>query len=117
MVKTAFQAGQPHPKQEDSVAKSVNPHIFREYDVRGLVDEDFDIETVELLGKGYGVYIRSFGYTGPLSAATTGKARRRSGRLVSGIVSTGCDVIDVGELPTPAFYFSLQEYGGGRPAC
>ena len=97
---------------EDSVAGSVNPHIFREYDVRGLVDEDLDIEIVELLGKAYGVYAQSFGYT----EAIVGRDNRPSSApfrdaLISGITSTGCDVIDVGELPTPAFYFSLQEYG------
>lgn len=90
---------------------SVNPHIFREYDVRGLVDKDLDIETVELLGKGYGVYMKSFGY----NEAIVGRDNRPSSApfrdaLIRGIVSTGCDVIDVGELPTPAFYFSLQEY-------
>ncbi|MHB9054070.1 MAG: phosphomannomutase/phosphoglucomutase [Thermoleophilia bacterium] len=94
------------------MTKSVNPHIFREYDVRGLVGEDLDIETVELLGKGYGAYAKSFGYT----EAVIGRDNRPSSKpfrdaLIAGITATGCDVIDAGELPTPAFYFSLQEYG------
>ncbi|MFA5801778.1 MAG: phosphomannomutase/phosphoglucomutase [Thermoleophilia bacterium] len=94
------------------MTESINSHIFREYDVRGLVGKDLDIATVELLGKGYGTYIKSFGY----NEAIIGRDNRPSSApfrdaLISGITSTGCDVIDVGELPTPAFYFSLQEYG------
>ena len=30
---------------------------------------------------------------------------------MKGLLATGCNVIDVGELPTPAFYFALHEYG------
>lgn len=90
----------------------INPQIFREYDVRGLVDQDLTEETVELLGKGYGTYIRSFG----LKEALIGRDNRPSSApfrdaLARGLVSTGVHVIDVGELPTPAFYFALHEYG------
>ncbi|MBE0429399.1 MAG: phosphomannomutase/phosphoglucomutase [Thermoleophilia bacterium] len=89
----------------------MNPQIFREYDVRGLVDQDLNEETVELLGRGYGTYIQSFGYR----QALVGRDNRPSSlvyreALTRGLVSTGVDVIDVGELPTPAFYFSLVEY-------
>lgn len=91
---------------------TISPQIFREYDVRGLVDQDLSEETVELLGKGYGAYAQSFGY----QEAIVGRDNRPSSKpyrdaLIRGIVSTGMDVIDVGELPTPAFYFALQEYG------
>lgn len=94
------------------MADNVNPRIFREYDIRGLVDEDLNEETVYLLGKSYGTYIKSFGYT----EALIGRDNRPSSApyrdaLARGLSSTGCDVIDVGELPTPAFYFALHEYG------
>jgi phosphomannomutase/phosphoglucomutase len=90
----------------------INPQIFREYDVRGLVDQDLTEATVELLGRGYGTYSRGFGYT----EALVGRDNRPSSApfrdaLIRGILSTGVDVIDVGELPTPAFYFALHEYG------
>ena len=94
------------------MAGSVNPQIFREYDVRGLVDQDLNEETVELLGKGYGTYAQSFGY----HEAIVGRDNRPSSApyrdaLIRGITSTGVDVIDVGEVPTPVFYFSLHQYG------
>ncbi|MHB1390845.1 MAG: phosphomannomutase/phosphoglucomutase [Thermoleophilia bacterium] len=90
----------------------MNPQIFREYDVRGLVERDLTAETVELLGRGYGTYMQSFG----LREALIGRDNRPSSApfrdaLARGLMATGVDVIDVGELPTPAFYFALQEYG------
>jgi len=36
----------------------MNPYIFREYDIRGVVADDFTDEVVELLGKGIGTYFR-----------------------------------------------------------
>jgi phosphomannomutase/phosphoglucomutase len=94
------------------MANNVNPQIFREYDVRGLVDQDLSEDTVELLGKGYGSYILSHG----IGEALVGRDNRPSSApfrdaLISGLRATGCNVIDVGEVPTPVFYFSLHEYG------
>lgn len=94
------------------MAATINPQIFREYDVRGIVDQDLNEETVELLGKGYGTYVQSFGHR----EVVVGRDNRPSSgpyrdALIRGLTSTGCDVIDVGELPTPVFYFSLHEYG------
>ncbi len=89
----------------------VNARIFREYDVRGIVDQDLSEETVELLGKAYGTYVQSFG----ISEAIIARDNRPSSKsyrdaLVTGITSTGCGIIDVGEVPTPVFYFSLHQY-------
>lgn len=94
------------------MSAGINPHIFREYDVRGLVDEDLTPDTVELLGRGYGTYIQSFGYR----EAIVCRDNRPSSApfrdaLIRGLTATGCDVIDIGELPTPVFYFALHEYG------
>ncbi|MCD5397643.1 hypothetical protein LR003_01750, partial [candidate division NPL-UPA2 bacterium] len=38
----------------------MNPQIFREYDIRGLVDQDLNSEMVETLGKAFGSYIQDF---------------------------------------------------------
>jgi phosphomannomutase/phosphoglucomutase len=93
------------------MSASVNPQIFREYDVRGLVDQDLSEDIVELLGRGYGSYIRSHG----INEALVGRDNRPSSTpyrdaLTRGLLASGCDVIDVGEVPTPVFYFSLHEY-------
>lgn len=90
---------------------SVNPQIFREYDVRGLVGQDLNEKVVELLGRAYGTYVQSFSY----KEAVVGRDNRPSSKLyhdalIRGIVSTGINVLDIGEIPTPVFYFSLHEY-------
>jgi len=85
-----------------------NPLIFREYDVRGTVDRDLTEKVVEHLGKAYGTYIRRLGY----KEVVIGRDGRLSSPklkevLVKGILSTGCNVTDVGVCPTPVVYFSI----------
>ena len=36
----------------------INPFIFRSYDIRGIVDEDLDLEKVEAIAKSYGTFLR-----------------------------------------------------------
>ena len=94
----------------------MNPEMFREYDIRGIAGEDMNEEDVALIGKGVGTYLRqqgarqiSVGRDCRLTSAPYGK------RLIAGLRSTGCDVIDIGVCPTPVFYFSIEHLktGGG----
>ena len=87
----------------------MNAHIFREYDIRGLVDQDLTEEVVELLGKGLGTVVRRKGGR----SIVVGRDCRESStrfreRLVAGITSTGLDVLDVGVVPTPLTYFAAN---------
>jgi len=86
----------------------VNSRIFRQYDVRGVVDEDLTDEVVEKLGKGYGAQMVNLGHT---KVSVGYDARVSSPRfrdsLIKGILSTGVDVVDIGMVPTPTLYFSL----------
>ncbi|MEA3421297.1 MAG: phosphomannomutase/phosphoglucomutase [Acidobacteriota bacterium] len=82
--------------------------IFREYDIRGIVDKDLTPVTVELLGKGIGSYFRKkkkkeviLGRDCRLSSPVFSEAISR------GLLSTGCDIIDLGTIPTPLLYFSI----------
>jgi phosphomannomutase/phosphoglucomutase len=86
----------------------VNPRIFRQYDVRGIVDEDLTDDVVRKLGRGYGAYMLDLGHT---QVSVGHDARVSSPRfrdaLIKGILSTGLNVVDVGLVPTPTLYFSL----------
>ena len=91
------------------MTKTINPQIFREYDIRGLVDQDLTRDSVERIGKSIGTYIRRNGG----KTITVGYDMRVSSipfrdSLIYGINSTGCDVIDIGMVPTPVAYFSLH---------
>jgi phosphomannomutase / phosphoglucomutase len=94
----------------------MNPAIFREYDIRGVVDKDLTHETVRELGRGAGSY---FGQHG-LKRITVGRDCRPSSDpffevLVEGLQTSGMEIIDVGVCPTPLLYFSivhLEQDGG-----
>ncbi len=87
----------------------MHSHIFREYDIRGLVDSDLTDEVVELLGRGLGTVIRRKGG----HSATVGRDCRESSprfrdALCAGLMATGLDVLDVGVVPTPLTYFAAN---------
>jgi phosphomannomutase/phosphoglucomutase len=94
----------------------VNPEIFREYDIRGKVAEDLGVELVEDIGRAYATAVRKKG----LKRVTCGRDGRTHSlwlqqALIRGILSAGCDVVDIGECPTPLLYFSifhLESHGG-----
>lgn len=90
---------------------NMNSQIFREYDIRGLVDKDLNPGMVEELGKAFGSYIQDFqGKEIVVSRDNRLSSVAYRDALISGIVSTGCDVLDIGEVPSPVFYFSLIHY-------
>jgi len=86
----------------------MNPRIFREYDIRGVVDQDLTNELVYLLGRSFSTYLSSKGK----QRVVVGRDGRLSSprfreSLVQGMISGGLDVVDIGVCPTPVFYFSL----------
>ena len=86
----------------------INKYIFREYDIRGKVSDDFPPEVVENLGKAFGTFISR---SGGQEIALSGDVRLTTPSLIesfkTGVLSTGVDVINIGILPTPANYFSM----------
>lgn len=86
----------------------INPNIFREYDIRGIVGEDLTGEIVEILGKAMGTYfsglekrVVAVGRDCRLSSPAFSEA------LIKGLMSTGCRITDLGVIPTPLLYFSI----------
>lgn len=89
----------------------MNPGMFREYDIRGIAGKDMTEDDVFLIGKGVGTFIREHGRT----KLTVGRDCRLtsdlySEKVIEGLLSTGCDVIDIGVCPTPVLYFSIQHF-------
>ena len=88
----------------------VNSQIFRAYDIRGIVDEELTEEGIFYIGKALGSYLLSKGRN---SLVTARDGRISGPRLLKqfqkGVMSSGCDVIDIGEVPTPLLYFSTFE--------
>ncbi|MBE0432495.1 phosphomannomutase/phosphoglucomutase [candidate division WOR-3 bacterium] len=93
----------------------INPEIFREYDIRGLAESDLNDESVAVFARGLGTYYRGLGAT----QLFIGRDMRVSSPrivevLIKGLNQTGCDVIDIGMVPTPVLYFALFQYGAGN---
>ncbi len=88
----------------------INPKIFREYDIRGIVGQDLDDGVVELLGRAIGTYFLG---KGKRDVALGRDCRLSSpafaAAMTRGLLSTGCDVTDLGIIPTPLLYFSVFE--------
>ena len=94
----------------------LNPVLFREYDLRGIVGELIDEDVAYTLGVNYGSYVQDLG----IHMVVIGHDNRKesplfASALIKGITSTGCGVVDLGEVTTPMFYFarySLKLYAG-----
>ena len=88
----------------------MNPEIFREYDIRGIAATDLKTEDMELIGKAYGTLIHNSGG----KTVVVGNDNRESGprileALKKGILSTGINIIYIGEIPTPLLYYAVHK--------
>ena len=90
----------------------INPYIFREYDIRGKVEDDFPDHVVVKLGKAFGTFVRRAGWQ---EIGLSGDIRLTTPNLMQsfkqGVLSTGTDVINLGIVPTPVNYFSMFHLG------
>ncbi len=90
---------------------TIDPTIFRAYDIRGIVDESLTVENVFAIGKSIG----SLAWENGEKCVVVGRDGRLSGpvllaALSDGILSTGCDVIDIGMVPTPLLYYATHVF-------
>ncbi|MDD4232075.1 MAG: phosphomannomutase/phosphoglucomutase [Candidatus Cloacimonetes bacterium] len=94
----------------------IKSEVFRQYDIRGVVDEQLNDESYYLIGKGFGSMLRQKG----LRSIVIGGDARHSTRsfmdsFIKGALETGCDVTDIGLVATPLLYFAiwkLKQDGG-----
>jgi len=89
----------------------LKPEIFRQYDIRGKIGEDLTLDSVGLLGQGIGTYFRQRG----VKEVALGRDCRLSSpslaeALSRGLELTGCQVIDLGTVPTPLLYFAVYHH-------
>ena len=90
----------------------MNPHIFREYDIRGVVGRDLTDESVYDLARAIGTFFHRNG----ARRVSLGRDARESSPafrdlLAQGFNQSGLDVLDVGMVPTPVLYYTLFTQG------
>jgi phosphomannomutase / phosphoglucomutase len=88
----------------------LKPTIFREYDIRGIADSELLSPDVEQLGRGLGTYLRRHGGGANINVGRDCRlsSTRLRDALVQGLRSAGCNVTDIGTVPTPVLYHSAQ---------
>jgi phosphomannomutase/phosphoglucomutase len=92
------------------------PEIFKAYDIRGIVGKTLTNDTAYSIGQALG----SEALARKQQAIAVGRDGRLSGpdlvkALAQGIASTGCNVVNVGMVPTPVLYFAtyhLETHSG-----
>ena len=88
----------------------INPNGFREYDARWVFEKDIDIEGITNLGKGFGTQIiQSTKISNPrviVGHDYRSYSEKIKKALTKGLVSTGCNVEDVGLSLSPMVYFA-----------
>ena len=93
---------------------AIDPTIFKAYDIRGIVDKGLTEDSPYQIGLAIGseaqargeqhIYV---GRDGRLSGPKLSQA------LIKGLLDSGCDVTDVGMVPTPILYFAAYHLGSG----
>ena len=85
----------------------LKPTIFREYDIRGIAETELASVDVADLGRALGTYmLRQAGTRINLGRDCRLSSPRLHSALLEGLLSTGCEVTDIGVVPTPLLYFS-----------
>ena len=81
--------------------------IFKAYDIRGIVEKELTPDVVKLIGKAVGTESVAKGERG----VVVGRDGRLSGpelseALISGLIESGCHIVNIGMVPSPIVYFA-----------
>jgi phosphomannomutase/phosphoglucomutase len=92
----------------------LRPEIFRAYDIRGVIDKTLDSGVARNIGQAVGSLVLDRD-AGPVVVARDG---RLSGPylmdgVIEGVLSSGCDVLDIGAVPTGVLYYAAFEKAAG----
>ncbi|PLW83494.1 phosphomannomutase/phosphoglucomutase [Kineobactrum sediminis] len=109
MVDDSEIPGAPAQRGAGATPEVLPEHIFRAYDIRGHADLELTDETVYLVGRALG----TLAATKPRPAMIVACDGRHSSprikqTMIDALLTSGCDVIDIGLVPTPLLYFATH---------
>jgi len=88
---------------------TINPGIFKAYDIRGLYPSELNEEIARQIGRGYAAYLQPkvVGVSRDMRVSSPSIAAA----FIDGVVMQGVDVVDYGMLGTDQLYFAVVEDG------
>ena len=93
----------------DRLLLKFNPEIFKAYDIRGIYGRDFDEGFAFKLGMALVKYLQAKQLI--VARDLRGSSLALADSFKDGIKSMGCDVLDLGPVTTPLFYFAIRKSG------
>ncbi len=94
---------------------ALSDHIFREYDIRGVVADDLSGDVPESIGRAFGSELRSLDESRELTLVVGHDNRPSSPTLaaavVDGLRKAGVNVVLINTVPTPVLYWAVQRLG------
>ncbi len=93
------------------IVNNINKELFREYDLRGIFGKDINEDVSYTIGRSFGTYIKKMGE----EKTIIGHDNRESGAditnaLIKGILDSGINVINLGLVTTPMYYYGRIKY-------
>lgn len=93
------------------VTSNINKYIFRGYDIRGVYGQDLNSDVAYTIGKSFATYVKKMGK----QVAIVGRDNRYSSlelqtSLIKGLVDSGLDVVDLGLVTTPMYYYACIKF-------
>src|SRR5690554_7418085 len=88
---------------------ALSASMFRAYDIRGLVDTELTVASIHLIGRAIGSLAMEHGHTEVLFGADSRlSSPALAAALQAGVLASGCDILDLGIIPTPLLYFATH---------
>ena len=82
--------------------------IFRAYDIRGVYKKDLTDEIVEKIAKTFVNLLKAKKVVVGIDVRTSSPELKES--VIRGLISQGCEIIDIGLVPIPLFYYFIVKY-------
>ena len=104
----------PAPTQAAQPSAAFMQHVFREFDISGIAEQELNQDLIKQIGQAFASEAKQLN----VRTLVVGRDGRHSSpsladALIQGIIATGCDVLDIGVVPTPVLCF-VSHHSEGR---
>ena len=100
--------------------RKMKKEIFKAYDIRGIYPDDINEDDVKKIARGFATYLINKNPDKESLTVVVGRDMRISSsslakKAIEGLVESGINVVDIGLVSSPTFYFAVgeKEYDGG----